>query len=77
MFLSLGYVECEDGKLEDGVEKIVLFALDGEPKHASRQVSATRWSSKLGKYIDIEHTLDALEGPVYGYVAKFYKKPAT
>lgn len=33
-----------------------------------------KWSSKLGKYIDIEHTLRVIEGPAYGYVLKYYKK---
>lgn len=74
MFLSLGYSECEDGKFENGVKKIALYALYGVPTHAARQVSKTKWTSKLGKYIDIEHTLRAIEGPAYGYVLKYYKK---
>lgn len=74
MFLSLAYSECKDGTLEKGVGKIALYALDGLPKHAARQVSETKWSSKIGRYIDIEHTLKALEGSCYGSVVKYYKK---
>ena len=74
MFLHLGYAECANGQFEKGCEKIALYAVNDTPKHAARQVSEDRWSSKVGKYIDIEHNVDALEGPAYGYVVKFFEK---
>ena len=45
----------EDGPLQDGYEKIAIYALDGEPTHAARQLDTGRWTSKLGKHEDIEH----------------------
>ena len=74
MFLSLDYCECQNGSFEEAFEKIALYALNDVPTHAARQVSNGQWSSKLGTYIDIEHSLAALEGPHYGYVVKYYKR---
>ncbi len=34
------------------------------------------WTSKLGKYLDINHTLRGIEGSVYGQVVAFMKRPA-
>ena len=77
MFSYLQYAVCEDGEFEQGFDKIALYALNGVPTHAARQVSQGRWSSKIGQYIDIEHAPDALEGPRYGYVIKYYRKPVS
>ena len=63
LFLAAGYELCGDGSLEDRYEKIAIYAKDGEPTHAARQLGDGRWTSKLGKYEDIEHdSLDALYG---------------
>jgi hypothetical protein len=70
-------VECEDGRLESGFEKIALFALEGLPKHAARQLQSGRWTSKLGRLEDIEHTLDDLTGALYGSVALVMKRPVS
>lgn len=74
-FQSLGYMECEDGRLEPGVGRIALFALGGKPTHAARQLPNGSWTSKLGKWIDISHSLNGLVGPMYGEVAAFMKRP--
>lgn len=67
---AIGYVKCEDGTIEDGYEKIALFASsDGEWTHASRQLGSGRWSSKLGEEADIEHEAPGdLAGSQYGGV---------
>ena len=79
LFLAAGYELCGDGNLEDGYEKIAIYAKDGEPTHAARQLGDGRWTSKLGKYEDIEHdSLDALNGEgfgEYGSVALFMVRP--
>jgi len=54
-FLTLGYEPCEGGRLEPGFEKIVIYELHGKPTHAARQLESGRWTSKLGKWVDIEH----------------------
>lgn len=71
----MGYVICDNNDLEEGFEKIALYALNGEPTHAARQLNNGNWTSKIGSCEDIEHTLDGLVGNVYGIVAQFLKRP--
>ena len=75
LFRAAGYELCGDGSLEDGYEKIAIYVKDGEPTHAARQLENGRWTSKLGKYEDIEHDFpEALQGDgfgEYGRVAVF------
>lgn len=55
-YRAIGYVECADATLIEGVEKVVLYAdADGYPTHAARQLESGRWTSKLGEWEDIEH----------------------
>jgi hypothetical protein len=75
-FGTLGYVVCDDAGVEPGYEKIALFALDGVPKHASRQLQSGRWISKLGMREDIEHSLDDVAGAIYGSVVLVMKRKA-
>lgn len=76
MFQARGYAECQNGDLEEGFLKIALYALNGEPKHAARQLADGRWTSKMGGNIDIEHTTPhGIEGPYYGTVVKYFRKP--
>ena len=57
---TVGYERCENGSLEDGVEKVAIYA-DGEAfQHVARQLTSGRWTSKLGESYDIEHELEAL-----------------
>jgi hypothetical protein len=80
-FGTLGYVACDDGLLEDGVEKIALYAElepDGtlSPTHAAVQLPDGYWSSKIGDFEDITHfTVESLHGPVYGEVVQYLKRP--
>ena len=48
-FATLGYEPCQNGRFENDYEKIVLFAKNGEPTHAARQLEKSWWTSKLGK----------------------------
>ena len=75
-FRTLGYEVCENERLETGFEKIAIYAeIDGELKHAARQLESGRWTSKLGGWEDIEHsTLAALEGKEYGRVMRLMKR---
>lgn len=78
-FESLGFSRCDSFDLEPGFEKVAIFANDTGPTHASKQLGDGRWSSKLGVYEDIEHTLDALAGDAceeYGQIAYILKKKA-
>ncbi len=70
----LGYVQCDDASLDLALDKIALYAIDGRVKHASRQMPNGRWRSKMGKAADIEHELEAVEGPLYGQVAAILER---
>lgn len=74
MFMLLGYEPCTSDDSEDGFVKIALYANGDEPTHAARQLPDGKWSSKIGRHIDISHTLRGLEGPRYGSVVRFYRK---
>jgi hypothetical protein len=74
-FQSIGYEECDDANLEAGFERAAFFIAGGKPTHAARQLVDGTWTSKLGKWIDISHTLRGLVGPMYGDVAAFMKRP--
>lgn len=74
-FATLGYKSCSHGRREAGYEKIVLYAEKGKPRHAARQLKGGRWTSKLGKDIDIEHKVKDIEGPCYGKVTMYFRRP--
>ena len=74
-FETLGYVVCDDDRLEAGFEKVARFALLGVPRHAARQLPSGRWTSKLGGWEDIEHGLHDLTGMAYGSVVLVLKRP--
>jgi hypothetical protein len=68
VFRQQGYESCVDASLENGWEKIALYAKEGgSPTHAARQLPDGTWTSKLGKDVDISHdNLDVLCGNQYG-----------
>lgn len=68
MFEEQGFLVCGHLSVEDGFEKIALYAnADGEFTHVASQRISGRWSSKLGDWEDIEHEdLAVLEGGPYG-----------
>lgn len=76
-YRTVGYDLCDNDQLESEFDKIAIYADGGMPTHAARQLTNGRWTSKLGRDEDIEHhTLHALEGPIYGFVAKIMKLPS-
>jgi hypothetical protein len=73
-FATLGYEACDHEYPEEGYEKVALFAREGTPRHAARQLPNGRWTSKLGSREDIEHGLHDLTGLVYGSVILVLKR---
>jgi hypothetical protein len=74
-YATIGYVDCgQDGRFEEGFEKVAIYAKDGVPQHAARQLDASHWTSKLGRSVDISHELEHLEGERYGKVARYLKR---
>jgi hypothetical protein len=79
-FATLGYAECSNASLEDGCEKIALFAVleDDEfiATHAARQLIDGKWTSKLGDFEDVTHaTLEAVCCDAYGVDLLYMKRP--
>ena len=65
-----------DASLEEGFEKIALYADGDEYMHASRQLETGKWTSKMGLVGErIEHdTPEDVTGPAYGDVVKFMQR---
>jgi len=73
-FQTLGYALWSDDHLEPDFEKVALYARDGVPKHAARQLPNGKWTSKLGELEDVEHTLDGIAGDWYGTVVQILRR---
>lgn len=73
-FVADGWEETSDSLVEEGYEKIALYTLDGEPKHAARLLPNGLWTSKLGSSLDLSHGFADLDGPAYGSVFKIFRK---
>lgn len=75
-YATLGYRACASASKERGWEKIAIYIDELGPTHAARQRGNGVWTSKLGKDHDIDHQhLEALEGPSYGRVAAYMRRP--
>lgn len=74
VFQIHGYIETDDRSLEIEYEKIAIYADSDGPQHVSRQKSSGAWTSKAGRGVDMEHTLEGLEGTLYGKVVKIMKR---
>lgn len=74
-FATLGYLPCDSDQSEAGIEKVALFAAGDTPQHAARQLETGTWTSKLGKNMDIEHPLKAVEGNEYGSIVEILQRP--
>lgn len=70
-----GYKPSSNRLAEKNVHKIALYAKGDIATHLAKQLLKGKWSSKLGDAEDIEHSLDALEGPHYGYVTQVFERP--
>ena len=75
-YASIGYTPCDDDSFDPTYDKIALY-IDGrgKPAHAAIQVDGLYWRSKCGSLHDIKHPLGALDGPTYGRVALFLRRP--
>lgn len=72
-----GFRTCNDGAVEPGFQKIVIYTLSGHFTHAARQLPDGRWTSKLGQGDDIAHLLDAFDGSDYGMPTVFLRRAET
>lgn len=75
LFNKLGFEICFNEEYEIDYQKIVLFSVDGTHcMHVARQLKNGNWTSKLGVSHDVEHTLVAMEGGIYGDGVVFMKR---
>jgi len=77
LFRHLGYEPCDSSGLEDGFEKVALYAdeMGIVFTHVAKQLPDGSWTSKLGPYEDIQHnSLDAFDGSDYGKLAVVMKR---
>ncbi len=74
-FAGLGYELCDDGHVEDGYQKVSLYEVNGEMKHAAIQMPNGRWRSKMGQGPVIEHhSPQSLSGGMYGDATTHMRK---
>jgi hypothetical protein len=74
-FRTADFEICPDGEPEEGMEKIVIYTLQGLPKHAARRLANGNWTSKLGAFEDIQHIdLHSISGPLYGAAHVYMKR---
>ena len=74
-FITEGYERCNDSKLDEGYEKIAIYATEHGPTHAARQLENGRWTSKIGDAEDITHSsLEGLIGELYGSPACYLRR---
>lgn len=76
-FGEIGHKKCANPDLQDGIEKVAIYAKENRPTHGARQMFSSYWTSKLGESFDVEHELSALEGSSYGDVAIILTRPAS
>jgi hypothetical protein len=78
LFELKSYSVCENGEMEDGFQKIVIYTEEANPNevtHAARQLNDGNWTSKLGSGNDIIHSdPSSIEGEIYGKVSTFMKR---
>lgn len=75
VFRTLGYETCSDGILEEGLEKVAIYAKGELVQHMARQLTNGWWTSKLGQAEDIEHkTAEELQGREYGSIVSYMSR---
>ncbi len=74
LYKHLGYERCETSDLEEGFLKIAIFANNNMPTHAARQLENGKWTSKLGRNIDVEHSMFSMENGFYGQVIQYMRR---
>ena len=67
-FKSKGFEVTDNLSYDPTKYKVALFSLNGDCTHACRLMADGVWTSKLGYYQDIQHSLKSLEGKYYGKI---------
>ena len=76
-FAGLGYEECDGNDAEGSHQRVVLYEVQDEMKHAAVQTPDGRWRSKMGQGPVIEHdTPESLSHGIYGRPTTFMRRAA-
>jgi len=76
LFAYFGFVECEDGKIEENFDKVALYANNSGWTHAARIVAEDELHSKIGTAWDIHHGTTSLSvNSDYGSIFAYMKRP--
>lgn len=75
-FRELGYEDAGgDDSLQPGIQKVALYGSGFVYTHAARQLPTGKWTSKLGKSVDIEHDYPSVvAGGLYGDVVQIMRR---
>lgn len=73
---TFGFETCSSSAAGEAWEKIAILAKGETAVHVARQLPNGKWTSKIGKWEDIEHDLLALEGERYGEVTQIMRRAA-
>ena len=73
IFEHFGFERC-NSLVETGYKKIVIYGNHGISKHAAIQLDNIWYESKMGSYEICKHTLEAIEGALYGYPKVWMRK---
>lgn len=74
-FKAVGFSMANDNKIEEGYDKVVLFAKGDDWKHAARIIDDEVEYSKFGQGWDATHGHNVLSGASYGYEYAYMKRP--
>ena len=75
VFEFLGYHQ-DLTLIETNVDKVALFAKNGNWTHAARLLPSGKWTSKCGLFEDLEHdSLEILTGDLYGEIHCVLTRP--
>jgi hypothetical protein len=73
-FELFGFARCDGDAVEKGYDKIAIYLGADGGIHAAKQIDEHHWKSKLGRWHDIQHELNALVEE-YGEVRVFMRRP--
>lgn len=75
-YAKYGFKPCLDGSPVKGTEKVVAYAKGEAIQHVAIQLTSRpgMWRSKCGFNVDIEHTIDGLNGDCYGFPRYFFER---
>jgi hypothetical protein len=77
LFTLFGFVACANVDFEEGWEKIAIWIDDADEfAHVAKVIGPGLFSSKIGEYEDVTHSLEGMGESCYGSIGLWMKWPA-